>query len=302
MMKIKLLLLLSFLLIFTLFPACTPQTNLTEALAPDLSMPSVDIDSFETLCSYSNTIVKASYIDCEPFEDSTSVYRFRLEKDYIGNLDEKTLHVYGTGGSVLIPGKSYWLFLTGTRSPVYPHTVFGRIQNHFLMGEANGQLTFYGGNTLGLQDLEDIDGYIEQIVAAGGYSTEGMDSQPPEEAARNADRILLVTVTETTPKNKYLAVCSYEIEKVLKGPETLPSSLSSEDSLSKDVRLAAGTDIEEYFIPAPADTKVGDKLLLLFRLNPDNGHYEIYSTENYLISADSKEGKALLSDFTPINK
>jgi len=269
--------------------------NFAENVAPDASV-SDDISSLEELCRHSNTIIKAKYIDSESFSGSTSEFRFKLERDFIGSVDEDTLHVYESSLTTLIPGKSYYLFMTGHVSCVYPHITFGRICPEFLPGELDGELTFYGGNTLGLPEDCDLDGLIEQLVADGDYSSEGLERETPEQAFASADRILLVTVTGVTKENRYLATCEYVIDRVLRGPEDPDAELRQDSNVPEDVRAAAGEGTE-YKTPAPASTKTGDRLVLLFRQNPKSGAYELYSGDSFLFPADDASIRPLLAQF-----
>ena len=59
-----------------------------ENVATNEPFTSVPIDSFGDICEWSDTIVKAKYIKRENFDGYTDIFVFKVEEDYIGNVDE----------------------------------------------------------------------------------------------------------------------------------------------------------------------------------------------------------------------
>ena len=280
-----------------------------EYVGPDFSINAVDIKTFEALCEWSNTIVKANYAGSEKFDSSTSIFMFDVETDFTGTvINEKTIHVYENSETSFVEGKSYYLFLSGYRSAGYPHVIYGRIEKNFLLGEeisSDGKVknTFYEGYDLGVKDVKDFSKYIEdEIIQKKHYVTDpaGLLPESLDSACKNADVIVLATVTEVEEWNKYVSTCYYEVDKVLKGEyaleadQTKPLPDDTDDEYRDEVNKVAGTYTPNTM--ASSDTKIGDRLVLLFRYS-DNKELIMYSGEHYQYPADSEAAKTILDIF-----
>jgi hypothetical protein len=71
-----------------------------------------------------------------------------------------------------------------------------------------------------VSDVENFDDYIEtEVIQKGIYETEPdyLRQESVETAYENAGYVLMITVTDTTPENKYVSLCQYEFTKALKG-------------------------------------------------------------------------------------
>ena len=119
-----------------------------EYVGPSSAFVRSDIQSFEDLCEWSDTIVKATYKSKEEFTGSVSVFSFEVEESFTENVSESVIHVYESAESSFIKGKSYYLFLSSLRSSLYPHVVYSRLHSQFLLGELETKgktsYTFYG--------------------------------------------------------------------------------------------------------------------------------------------------------------
>lgn len=65
-----------------------------EVVGANLEIFLVDIESFDELCQWSDTIVKAKYVSREAFTSDTDIFSFELEEDYLSNVEEGVLHIY----------------------------------------------------------------------------------------------------------------------------------------------------------------------------------------------------------------
>ncbi|NLD82186.1 MAG: hypothetical protein GX642_13600 [Smithella sp.] len=271
-----------------------------ENIAPDTSLSIVEFESFQTICEWSNTIVKAKYVGCEPFDGYKSSYAFEVETDFTGIADENIIHIYENPLTSFVVGKSYYLFLTGFRSSLYPNVIYSRVCPDFLLGEIETEdgtaYTFYNDGSFDVGDVTDFTQYIKtEIIEMGHYSTNtrSLIHESVKDAYENAAAIVLVTVQSVETVNPCVAICSYTVDQVLKG-EYNETPVSTEE-LSAEVIEAAGLDGEN--LPnalAATETEVGDQIILLFRIDPDTGNYDMYSGENFQFPIDSDGGKYIL--------
>jgi len=285
--------------------ACHDTSGRNETVGPDFGMSSADITTFEDLCKWSNTIVKARYIGKEEFSHNTTIFKFEVETDFIGTAEnEKILNVYESAMSSFIKGKSYYLFLTGSRSAGYPHIVYGRLAKGFLLGEqiknGNREYTFYNDYKFDVQAVTDFSEYIQkEIIEKGSFIADAPElfSESLESACENADVILLVTVTGTEPVNKYVSTCFYEVDRFLKEKYLMGNGdekFSFEDMNEKEKEIlleAAGSYIPNTL--ASAATKAGDQLILLLKYN-SNHDLVMYSGQHGQYPVDSEAGKTIL--------
>ncbi len=123
---------------------------------------------------------------------------FKLEKDFIGNIEETYLHLYGEGRKRFEKGESYYLFLREDPSPLYPHIVY--------------HLT---GSVDGYQKEENISPAIKEEVKKGNYSVKE-EEKTVEEDYQNADLIYRVKITGVEALNPFEQGCSGEISEVIR--------------------------------------------------------------------------------------
>ena len=242
--------------------------------------PLFEIDSFEEVCEWSDTIVKAKYIKRESFDNEKDIFVFKLEDDYIGNVDEKRIHVYEVKESSFIRGKSYYLFMSSFRSPIYPHVSYARTEANFLVGETkNGdsdQYTFYKDRSWGLDKVGDISKYIEtEIVAKGAYMK--TERKSLDEAVMNADAIYKIKVESVKIVNRFVSNCTYTVIEPLRE------------------RYSVGKPRELPTVLAPSDAKVGDKFIILAKYDEKYQSYGVdYSSEHFIYPLRSSEARYII--------
>jgi len=239
----------------------------------------VPIDSFGDICEWSDTIVKAKYIKRENFDGYTDIFVFKVEEDYIGNVDEKRIHVYEEKANSFIQGKSYYLFMSSFRNNIYPHVVYTRTKANFLVGEIGKgnarQYTFYNGASWGLDKVGDISKYIEtEIVEKKAYMETGSESL--NDAIMNADAIYEIKMESVEQINRFVASCTYTVKETLierypvKNNKELPSIL------------------------VPSDAKKGDQFIVLLKYNENTQSYGYYSEEHYIYPLRSSEARNII--------
>ena len=239
----------------------------------------VPIDSFGDICEWSDTIVKAKYIKRENFDGYTDIFVFKVEEDYIGNVDEKRIHVYEEKANSFIQGKSYYLFMSSFRNNIYPHVVYTRTNANFLVGEIGkgdaSQYTFYNGTSLGLDKVGDVSKYIEtEIVEKKAYKR--TENESLNDAILNADAIYKIKTESVKPVNRFVASCTYTVKETLierypvKNNKELPSIL------------------------VPSDAKKGDQFIVLLKYNENTQSYGYYSEEHYIYPLRSSEARNII--------
>ncbi len=262
-----------------------------EMVGADAAIDAAVYEDFASLCSASNVIVRAVYEGSDPFTSATSVFRFRVEKDFIGNCPERVVHVYESSFSSFLPGKTYYLFLSGYRNALYAHIVFNRVQPDFLLGQTKAGYTFWNDRTLDVGSVTDFDRYLkEEIVAKHLYADDSrMQTEPLASAYQNADRVLLVEITAARDVNPNVASCSYQVVEVLKDRPQGGGGL--QEAASDETAAVAGT--QPLNTPAPAGTQIGARFILLFQFDEATGRYESYPRGMAIFPADSADGAAL---------
>lgn len=258
--------------------------NQVENVGPNEEFLLEPIDSFEDICKWSDTIVKAKYVRKESFDSYSNIYTFKLENDYIGNVNEKFIHVIEDKETSFIRGKSYYLFLSSFHNSLYPYVTYNRTETSFLMGESternSNKYTFYNDNSFGLDKVDDISEYIEmKIIATNSYMQEERVSF--EEAYTNADAIYVIEVEEVSPANRFVTICSYTITEKLR-------ELYQEEGIINDV------------LPntiGPDDAKVGDQFILFMKYNENIQSYGMYSAEEFLYPIDSSEAQYIINEY-----
>ncbi len=164
------------------------------------SPPQVYIEySLEELCGESTAIVKASYVSRTELDLFLGIHVFKLEKDFIGNIEETYLHLYGEGRKRFEKGESYYLFLREDPSPLYPHIVY------HLTGSVDGYQ----------KEEENISPAIKEEVKKGNYSVKE-EEKTVEEDYQNADLIYRVKITGVEALNPFEQGCSGEISEVIR--------------------------------------------------------------------------------------
>lgn len=250
-----------------------------EYIPHDDSMVSVALDTFSAICEWSDTIVKAKYIRRESFNAYIDIFVFKVKEDYIGNVDEKYIHIYWDKESSFIHGKNYYLFLTSNHSLLFPHVHYVPTSSGFLVGEVgkgdSRQYTFYNNFSLGLDKVEDISQYIKtEIIAKGAYKKTEEKSESLDDAIMNAEAIYIIKIESVEESNRFVSNGKYTVTETLREryPVSKPRELPS--------------------VLVPSDTKKGDQFILLLKYNEDYQSYEVdYSSMHYLYSNRSKEAR-----------
>ena len=273
------------------------------AVENDYSTALSDTGDLETVCRGAAVIVKAVYLGFREFSTVNDVHLFSVAEEYTDRIREPIIHVYERKGTSFSSGKTYYLFLSGFLSGFYPHPVYQRCAPSCLIGEEETGYTFYLDRTLELEGVTDIGRYLrEEIVGKGAYDREAPYLTPESagDACANADVILealVLSVEDTAAGNPYVRYARYSVERILKG-EALYTGQGVPKAASGDVEAAAGGDSSRSpLTQAPADTKVGDRLVLLFRSDPETGRLDMYSLQYTCLRANSKEGRYVLEQF-----
>ena len=256
------------------------QVSTVERVGPDDSISLAEFNSIQDVCAWSNTIVKAKYLSHEELSSSKNVFKFEVEENITGNCDEEIISIHESVESSFITGKSYYLFLSGYRSALYPYVVYTRVCPDFLVGEIDEGYTFYENQSLQANEIADMTLYLkDEIVSAGKYVVNDADlvSEPLEEACDNAAGIAVVEFYSVKPRSSRTSFCSYEVQSTLK---SLP-----DDPISNGA------------ITAPASAEEGDRYILLYAYNGEAGAYKMYPNEHALYSADSAEGRTILEKY-----
>lgn len=238
------------------------------------------LESFEDICESSDTIVKAKYIKRDKFDLNRDIFIFEVEEDFIGNVDEKQIHVYETKESSFIKGKSYYLCLSSFRSPYYPHVLYTQTWNSLRVGEIEKgdsiQYTFCYDYTLGLDKVDDISKYIKtEIVEKGIYKKTERVSL--EEAVKNADAIYIIKVESVDPDHRFIAF----------------SECRTTNTLRERYPVKNQKEISNWLVPG--DARVGDKFIVLLKYNEE---YQSYvaddSSEHFLYPLWSSEARYII--------
>ena len=271
-----------------------------EYVGPSSAFVRSDIQSFEDLCEWSDTIVKATYKSKEEFTGSVSVFSFEVEESFTENVSENVIHVYESSESSFVKGKSYYLFLSSLRSSLYPHVVYSRLHSQFLLGEleskGNMSYTFYGDYNLDVADVTDFSEYIKtKIIETGSYMKNPVDGsgESLEKACKNADGVFKIRIVSLYEINPRVKVCEYIVEEVYR--DRYNKKFAVVEDADKAIKEAAGNGEGYSTITGPADAEVGDDFILLQRYNEESDSYEMYSGEHFLYRPESEEGQYVLS-------
>ena len=263
------------------------------------------IDSIEDVCQGSSVIAKATYLGYQEFSKIKNVFLFEVEEEFTNLIREKVIHVHADKETSFISGKTYYLFLNGFISSIYPYTKYSRYAPSYLIGEEEDGYTFYKEKTLGMENVDDISEYIRtKIIDKGLYNkdTAKLEYESVEYACNNAEVILIATalsVEETSIQHPYLRNSRYSVERVLRGEALYCEKMSiSTEELSDEIIIAAGLDDSYYpLMQTPPDTKVGDKFVLLFKIDPESQLLTMFSHQNNIFRIDSDEGQYILKRF-----
>lgn len=195
-----------------------------------------DFDTLDDILKYSSDVVKATLVSIEDFDGSIQVYLFNVEETYFGGASND-IHMYDAYNEQYIIGHSYYLFLCGSESALYPHKIYTTVVKDFILDEMSlGTKAFANGNEIEIDPL-DIGSAVSE--AAGGTVGEKADdpahvtnSDDIREISDQADVIAEIRVFSEAPSNKYSSVYSLEVLNVLKGPE---GAVASHMSLPPDL-------------------------------------------------------------------
>ncbi len=302
------------LLLLLSFAACgtqgiqVPEYDPTVEEYSDSPMFSgVAYNSFEDVCMDCSAIIKAVYLgESEPVTTNTRAYfKFKVEEDFTGLADEEIIYVQDSAYTVFVPGKSYYLFMQGMYFARTPFVIYTRIAG-VMIGEVPARYSETGESYYtGLPDVwkgvEDLSAYIRsEIIEKQRYYVNDPQytHEPFEDAYRNADVVILATVTKVEPgATLHNCECVVEIVEELKG-EYVQQKVNFNNFTDEELKELGWTrgvqpklDIRTA---AWADTKVGDQLVLLYEDITGGVFLHLYSLENYIFRADSPEGQWII--------
>lgn len=231
-------------------------------------------ETLEDLLARAQVTVRAELKQIDNFDYSTSCYVFDVMTDYCGTAGE-TIYVYDDVSSYYEIGGVYYLLCTWRDSALYPHRIHNRCSSDFLVREylLNGErvLDFRDGHALGLTPSSDLDALLKGYAASEELEAyEPWNAADLEDAVSAADLIVSVAVTQVKPVNKYVAVARCARGEIFKGG--VRASLSS--------------------LHVPADTQVGDELLLLLK-QQGSSYYGVSYDYGFLELSSPEAGKVL---------
>ncbi|MCI8476879.1 MAG: hypothetical protein HFE97_00815, partial [Oscillospiraceae bacterium] len=180
-------------------------------------------DNMETILQYTTHIVKASLVSVEKFTDSSYVYLFNVEKDYIGNASAE-IHMYDDLDERYVIGHTYYLILDGTDNALFPHTIYTTVYKDLILditANMQGEVPLVNDETtVKVQDMESlIYDTISSGIVGEKISTPITisDITSVAHASEEADLILEISVSDEHSMNPYASVYQIEIVSVLKG-------------------------------------------------------------------------------------
>lgn len=202
-------------------------------------LSSVEYKSVDDICKYSSNIVKAKLISVSTFSSSLNEYLFEVVEDYTENTS-KNIHVYDAADERYIAGHTYFLFLEGSESALYPHTIYTSVIKKTVIDAdiAAAQKTSNGNISIAAEDVPEIAKEAAQKKLLGSKlenKTEISVSTDKAAVAREAEIIAEVTLSDEKNENKYTSVYKVESCKAVKGDESftvdyisLPPNLKSD--------------------------------------------------------------------------
>lgn len=218
------------------------QEDYTETPASVYYEYSEDLDSVEDIIRYSTNIVEATLVSVEDFNGNVSVYSFDIDKDFTENTEDK-IHMYDAYNEQYVVGHSYYLFLCGTDSALYPHKIYTTVQKELIFDTESVQPESAIDNNVIDVDMKQMDAVISKAIksdivgAEVGQGTELSKATSISEVSEEAEVVAEIRVSEENKANIYASTYKIELVKLLKGSEgaiaqhmSLPPNLDENSS------------------------------------------------------------------------
>lgn len=182
------------------------------------------IENVKDIMRYSDCVVLAKLLTEEDFDGSTMVYKFCVQKDYLGTSD-KIIHVYGKPNNPYVNGHEYYLFLNRGDDALYPHAIYSFLAPELIL-DAN---TDYMTNEEKVITAANADKIIRQMIDKGVVGElapipiQISEKDDPRDIAKEADAIAIIQVTKECNFNPYVSAYSVISIHPLKGGDNTVS-------------------------------------------------------------------------------
>ena len=213
----------------------------------------------------------------EDFNESVKIYLFDVKDSYFGNAQNE-IHMYDAYDSQYVVGHTYYLFLCGSESALYPHTVYTTVVKSLILDEASLETAVYGNGDAVEGDISQIE---SRIVAATANGTAGEKIGEPFQlsvssnigvVSEEADAVVEVRLTSEMAANRYVSMYTVELLDTLKGPEGAVASY---------INLPPNLDLDTtYYIFLKEDPECPGNYLLYSRVYPV-ADTAIFTTEDF---------------------
>ena len=230
------------------------------------------IEDLETLCQYSDTIVKARYVSRSEESIARTIYVFEPEEDFTGTVEEPYLHLHGAPSGRFQKGESYYLFLKTSRHSFYPHIMYAQVGSFSEREVENGEVERY---SLSRKELEELPQCLREMVSKG-ICPPVEKRESFEEAYANTDAIYRIKVTKTSREGSFVQI--------------------GEGELLEKIRMRYKRGARMFHKKCsgfllPIDAELGEEFFLLERYDKEEERYTIYSWDHFIYRVDSEEGR-----------
>lgn len=224
-----------------------------------------EFNTLDDILKYSSDVVKATLVSTEDFDGRINVYLFNVEENYFGDASNE-IHMYDAYNEQYIIGHSYYLFLCGSESALYPHKIYTTVVKDFILDEMSlGTEVFANGDEIAVNTLE-IESAVSDAVTnrvVGEKAEEAAyvtNSDDIREISGEADVIAEIQVFSEMHSNKYSSTYSLEVLNILKGPEgAVASHMNLPPDLDPDTT---------YYVFLKEDPECPGNYLLCSRVYP----------------------------------
>ena len=215
--------------------ACTQSTsqNMEANCYPIVEYSyDVSMDTIEDVIQHSTNIVKATLTSIEAFDGFVNTYFFKVDTDYTGNTADE-IHVYDAYNDNYEIGHSYYLFLYGRESVLYPHTVYTTVKKDLIIDTESVQPTLIPNDSISTFNPELTEAEIVDAIRVGSVGREAEESvsvsisSSISSISDEADVIAEIKISNEFPNNKYVSTYTVEQVSILKGPVGAIASVMS---------------------------------------------------------------------------
>lgn len=184
---------------------------------------SEEIDSIDRLIRHSTNIVSGKLVAAADFDGWVNEYLFEVRGDYTDNT-EREIHVYDAADYIV--GHSYFLFLYGSDTALYPHRIYTGVKKDLLLDLSSGRAAGLAGyRDMRLLSRERrLDEWVREAAAAGMVGEALPMAEPviSDEAeigavAAGCDVAALVRVSAEQQANRYASSYRVDSLEVVKG-------------------------------------------------------------------------------------